>query len=326
MPRLSAVAALVAACFATSTSHAAPWAPASKKARQLLNAGSASAERGDFNEGARLALASFALEPSTGAHWIAGQAYAWAGDWRHALERFDLALADPDLPRDKRKKIEPRRQLARAFVDADDLRTAGRWSDARAAYTAILASETPDDTDRARASEALALVEREQATADERARAAATEEAQTTAAAAEARERAAPPVNGGPVRAVDAAQETSSTAPPPPAEQPSRWHDTTAIVLAGVGAVGVGVGIWLYARGQDLDAQARREPDEGARISLTDRAANARTGAAIAAAAGGALLVAGAVKWAIPADAPRPTLATVAPTSGGAVVVVGGWF
>lgn len=302
-------AATIAVCLMAPTSHAAPWEPKKKAARTILNAAADAAEAGDFARSAALSLQSLDLEPSIFAVWNAGQAFMDAGEWSRALEQYDRALADADIPRKQRPRIEARRSLARAFVDAGADADAARWDNARAAYLAILDRDDLSSLDRQHAGTALEELAQRRTTAEDAA-------------------KPSPP----PTPSSTAGASSPSTPPAPtpidvrtPA-RPSRWSDTSALAILGTGAIGVGVGAWLTVHAQDLDDQADAPETPEPRTALHDRADRYRTGATIAFAAGGALVVVGAIKLAISPDAPRPTLATLRPTTGGALVVLGGRF
>lgn len=307
------VAAVVVVGALTSTVHAAPWAPKKKAARDLINAAADAGGAGDFARSAALSLDSLTVEPSIIARWNAGEAFAAAGEWPRALEQYDRALADRDLPRKRRPAIEARRSLARAFVDAGAAVDAQRWDEARAAYLAILDRDDLFPNDRQHAGAAL-------------------EQLAQRRAAAEASTRPAPTPVGSTV-----ASSSPTDTPPMPAPEPapidvraparpSRWSDTSALAILGTGAIGVGAGLWLRSHAQDLDDQADAPETPEPRAPFHDRADRFRTGATVALAAGGALVLVGAIKLAIPPDAPRPMVATLQPTTGGALVVVGGRF
>ncbi len=301
--RLTLAAGLVAVL--ATASQAAPWAPRSKAARDALNAAADAADRGDFTAAATLSLESLDHEPTIAAHWNAGQAYAAAGDWPRALAQYQAALADRDIPAKQRARVEPRRRLAQAFVDADAARAATRWDDARAAYLAILAGDGLDVRDREHASTALERVARERAAA----------------------EAAPAPLDFVPT---PAPAPVASSPPPPEPERPppataSRWNDTAALVLTGVGLVGLAAGSGMIWHAGALDDQAATEPDQAAQVDLRDRSDTWQLGGTITLAAGGAVLVGGLIKLAIAPDAPRAPLA-VAPTANGAMLVFGGGF
>lgn len=310
------VGAALAAAAPTQT-HAAPWKPKAQDARALLGQGVDAAEAGDFAQAAALSVRSFDASPSLLALWNAGQAYMVTGEHARALDLYDHALADRDLPRERRPQLEDRRSLARAFVDAHAAATAQRWDDARAAYLAILDRDGLLAPDRQHAGAALAQLA-EQRAAAERAAADAT---------------TPPPAPPGPdassTAPAPAAATPTTSAPPPPPEltRGSRWDDSAALVIAGVGVVALGVGVGLYVHAGQLEdhARAAATPDED-RGDLLDRADSERTAAPIVLGLGAAIAVAGVVKFAIPPDASRTTLATIAPTSGGAIVVFGGRF
>lgn len=310
--------AAVVAVTVSASAYAAPWEPKRQPARTLLGQAADAAEAGDYARSAALSLQSLDLEPSIFAVWNAGQAFMDAGEWSRALEQYDRALADADLPRKQRPRIEARRNLARAFVGARADADAARWDSARAAYLSILDRDDLSSLDRQHAGTAL-------------------EELAQRRASAEAAEAAAKPAPPAPIATNPTAGASSPSTPAPASAptpidmrtsaRPARWSDTSALAILGAGAIGVGVGAWLTVRAQDLDDQADAlETPEPDRSGLRDRATSSRTGAAIAFASGGALVLVGAIKLAIPPDAPRPTLATLQPTTGGALVVVGGRF
>jgi len=310
----TALVVVVVVVVAAQTAHAAPWEPKKKPARALLGQAADAAEAGDYARSAALSLQSLDLEPSIFAVWNAGQAFMDAGEWSRALEQYDRALADGDLPRKKRPRVEARRSLARAFVDAGAAADAARWDDARAAYLAILDRDDLSPLDRQHTGTAI-------------------EQLAQRRAAAEAAAKPAPPPPPPTTTATNstAGPSPSSTPAPTPIDvrtpaRPSRWSDTSALVILGTGAIGVGVGAWLTIHAQDLDHQADAPGTPEPRSALHDRADRYRTGATIALAAGGALVIVGAIKLAIPADAPRPTVATLQPTTNGALVVVGERF
>lgn len=292
-----------------ATADAAPWAPKKKAARDMLKAAADAAEAEDFARSAALSLQSLTIEPSIFARWNAGKAFHDAGEWVRAIEQYELALADADLPRKQRPRIEARRSLARAFVEADSAAGAERWDDARAAYLAILDRDDLSALDRKHAGTALEQLAQRRAAAE--------------AAAKAARE---PTPNESTAVPSSPAMLTPSTTPVD-VTRSSRWSDTSALAILGTGAIGVGLGGWFVVRAQDFDDQATApetpEPDRG---GLRDRADRSRTSAAIAFAAGGALVLAGAIKFAVPPDALQPPHATLQPTAGGALVVVGGRF
>ncbi len=317
-PACACVATIIAIAAVATQAEAAPWAPKKKAARDMINAAADAADAGDFLRSAALSLDSLAIDPSIIAVWNAGQAFIAAGEWTRAIELYDRALADRDLPKKRRPDIEARRALARAFLDASTAADAQRWDEARAAYLAILDRDDLLPQDKQNAGTAIDQLAQRRA-------------------AAEAAARPAPPTSPtaptSPTSTPTTAAPTTVGAPAPtpidvrtPA-RPSRWSDTSALAILGTGAIGVGVGGWLLVRAQDLDDQAdapsTAEPD---RAPLRDRASTSRTGATIALAAGGALVIVGAIKLAIPPDVPRPTVATLQPTAGGALVVVGGRF
>lgn len=306
--------AVLLVLVAAQTAHAAPWKPKKQAARDMLNAAADTAEAGDFERAATLALQSLTVEPSIFAYWSAGQALMAGGAWARAIEQYDRALADIALPRKERTRIEARRSLARAFLDAATATEARRWDEARAVYLSILDRDNILPADRTNAGAALEQLAERRAAAEAK-----------PAGAESATEMPAAPISSP--LPTSSPPPTNSPATPTDVRAPSRWSDTSALALLGTGAIGVGAGFWLRSHAQDLDdhanAQTTAEPD---RAPLRDRAGRYRTGATVAFAAGGALVVVGLIKLAIPPDAPRPTLATLQPTTGGALVVVGGRF
>lgn len=313
---LAAVTTAATLASAT-TAHAAPWKSKDRQASALLGQAVDAADAGDFQGAAALSLRSFEASPSLLALWNAGQASMAIGDHARALDLYDRALADPDLPRDRRPPLEDRRSLARAFLDAKAATAADRWDDARTAYVAILDRDGLLAPDRQHAGEAMAKL--------------AEQRAATERAAVDATKPPAPPPPD---------PATSSTAPPPeptPAAPPprvdlvrgSRWDDSAALVIAGIGVVAIGVGVGLYIHAGQLEgrAGAAGTPDED-RADLRDRADTEHTAAPVLVGLGAAVAIAGVVKFAIPPDAQPAALAatTIAPTSGGAIVVFGGRF
>lgn len=317
MPVGRLVAAALAVGVAIAPAHAAPWKPRKKAARDMLNAAADADQAGNFDRAAALALQSLTVEPSIFAYWSAGQAFMDAGDFARALEQYDQALDDADLPRKERPRIEARRALARAFLDGTAAADAQRWDDARAVYVTILDRHDLYTMDRQHAGAAL-------------------EQLALRRAAAEAAAKPPPPPAGDSTARTTTARATtpaptSSTPPPAPIDvrtpaRQSRWSDTSALAILGTGAIGVGAGFWLRSHAQDLDDQGDAPDTPEPRGQYHDRANRFRTGATVALAAGGAFVVVGLIKLAIPPDAPRPTLATLHPTTGGAVVVLGGRF
>jgi tetratricopeptide (TPR) repeat protein len=314
---LAATIAATTIATAATPSHAAPWKPKAREALALLNEAIDAAEADDWARAAALSLESYNVAPSLLALWNAGQAQMAIGDHARAADLYDRALGDRDLPRDRRPQLEERRDLARAFLRAEEAATAARWDDARAAYLAILERDGLLPPDRQHAGEALAQLAEQRAAA---ARAAAAAKSPTEPDPGPSPSSTAPPP-GPPVSVrVDQAE------PAPVAARGPRWDDTAALVIGGVGVAAVGVGVGLYVHAGQLEDRARAvgTADED-RAGLLSRADGERTAAPIVLGLGAAVLVAGVVKFAIPPDAHRATVAT-APTSGGAVVVFGGRF
>ncbi len=296
--------------------YAAPWKPKDKHAKALLGEAVDAAEAGDFTHAAALSLRSFQVAPSLLALWNAGQASMAIGDHARALALYDQALADADLPRDRRPQLEERRGLARAFLDAAAAAAAAQWDDAHAAYLAILDRDSLLPPDKQHAGEALAQLAAQRAAAER----AAADAAKPPPPAEPALSSTAPPAAPAPV-----------PVEPPRVERArgSRWDDSAALVIAGVGVIAVGVGVGLYLHAGQLEdrGNAATTPD-GERVDLLDRADSERTAAPIVLGLGAAIVVAGVVKFALPPDAPAALAATaIAPArSGGAVLVIGGRF
>lgn len=315
---LAAVTTAATLASAT-TAAAAPWKSKDKRAAALLGQAVDAAEAGDFTTAAALSLRSFEAAPSLLALWNAGQAHMAIGAYTRALDLYDRALADADLPRDRRPQLEDRRSLARAFLDAEAATAAGRWDDARAAYLGILDRDGLLAPDRQHAGEAMAKLAEQRAAAER--------------AAADAAKPAPPPPQPDPATSSTAAppEPTPTAAPPLRVDlvRGSRWDDSAALVIAGVGVVAIGVGVGLYIHAGQLEdrADAASTPDED-RADLRDRADTEHTAAPILMGLGAAVAIAGVVKFAIPPDAQPAALAstTIAPARGGVVVVFGGRF
>lgn len=314
-PRVFLGVLLSAAALSSATAQAAPWKTKNKQAAALLGQGVDAAEAGNFDQAAALSLRSFEVAPSLLALWNAAQARMVIGEYAGALDLYDRALADVDLPRDRRSQLEDRRSLARAFLDAEAATAAGRWDDARVAYLGILDRDGLLAPDRQHAGEAMATLAEQRAAAER-------------AAAEAAKPPPAPQPDPG----------ASSTAPgptPTPIDtaprivRGSRWDDSAALVIAGVGVVAIGAGVGLYIHAGNLEdrANATTTPD-GDRADLRDRADTEHTAAPILLGMGTAVAIAGVVKFAIPPNAAPAVLSstTLAPTRGGAVVVFGGRF
>lgn len=109
--------------------------------------------------------------------------------------------------------------------------------------------------------------------------------------------------------------------PQPPPSSPAWWKDPVGGGLVGVGVVGLGVGGYFLVSARSLDADKTTAPNYGEFQRLEDKAASRGTIGVIAAAGGGALLVAGIVWYATRGGGERPTQITgwVTPDGGGLV-------
>lgn len=301
---------------AASTAHAAPWEPKGKPARALLDEGRGAFKAGDYARAADLFFRSSEAEANLNAQWNAAQALAAAGEWKRAADLLDQLVKDRTLPRKRRAEIEKRHRVAVVFVAADFAAAAQRWDDASDVLRKLLADPAIGDRDRASASAAIEAVAQARAQAEaaaaeaERAREAEAERARREAEAE--REPAAVMRQPDPV-----------ASPAPPTERPSRVGDIVAWSLLGVGTVGAGIGAGLLWNAGELEDDANNETNQQRVIELRDRADSRRTAGLVALGVGGAVLIAGAIKLAIPPDAPQPA---VQRTAGGAVVLVGGVF
>ena len=301
---MRAVSVLVVV-LCTSSALAAPWEPKGSDARRLLDEGRAAFKAGDFAEAAALFLRADGAESNLNAQWNAAQSYAAAGDWKAAGQLYDQLLADRTLPKDRRTEVERRQFIAARFVTAEYARDAQKWEDAREQYVALLNDPSIGQRDRVTASIKLEELAKARAAAE----------------AAAARQPEPPPdVEPGP---------SPPVVPPlvmPPPRAPSRWADTTALVLTGAGLVSLGVGVGLALNARSLDDDASRALDQVEVRDLRDRAATRRTLGYVALGVGAAATVAGVVKFVLVPSPRSPTTARLAPVAGGGIVVVGGSF
>ena len=143
----------------SSAATAAPWEPASRKAKEQLAAAAVLFGAGEFAAAAAGYEAANRIAPSNKAVWNAAQSHGAAGDWPRALALLDQLLADPELPREHLARVSARRKLAAAFVAAARLSTEARFEEARTAYEAIAADTSVGPMDRAQASKALEALE-----------------------------------------------------------------------------------------------------------------------------------------------------------------------
>jgi len=294
----------------------APWEPKAKPARELMKQGRAAFADGRYADAAALFLQSADTESTNNARWNAGQAMAAAGDWRGALDLFDTLAKDKTVPKERRNAVQERRRVAAVFVAADYAAEAHRWDDAAAVLQKLIDDPALGDRDRASATAALGAVAPKRAAVEAEAARARDEAAARDAAST--REPSSPLVTNQPTE--QRPREPSRVA------VPSRMSDTVALGLLGAGIVGVGIGAGLVWNASQLDDDASAEGDQSRRLELSDRADGRRTAGKIALGLGGALVIGGAIKLAIPPDAPRATVATIRRVNGGAMVVLGGSF
>jgi len=296
-------AAFIALILQSTVAAAAPWEPKGADARRLLDEGRAAFKAGAYAQAAELFLQADGAEENLNAQWNAAQSHAAAGDWKSAGQLYDQLLADRTLPKERRQEVQGRQLVAARFIAAEYAGDAQKWDDARAQYVALLNDQTIGPRDRTTASMKLEALARARA------------EAETAT-----RPPDQPDLEPGPP-----APEVPSLVMPPP-RAPSRWEDTSALVLTGAGlvALGVGVGFTVNANGLDDDANASTDQREVA--NLRDRADTRRTIGYVALGVGAAVTIAGVVKFVlVPSPRIRAT-ATLAPTAGGATVMVGGFW
>jgi hypothetical protein len=308
--------ALIVATMSVARSNAAPWKPKAARAVDLIRAGQDAYDAGEYVRAAGLFLQSWDVETAHLARWNAGQSFAAAGDWRRALYLFERLLDDQTLPAKERPNVEARRQVATAFLAAQDAARGGELDEARAAYLEILADKDLNSRDRKHASDALdALAQTRAAPAPMP----ASEPSSAPSAPVTAAATVMPPVSA-PVSPSPLLVPRDSLA------ATSRWSDTTAWVLLGGGvAVGaLGVSLAWHAGSLENEAKAGETPEPD-RPGLLDRAAGERSASRVAYVAGAALLVGGAIKLAVPPSSPQ-VMASVVPAREGGLVVLSGRF
>lgn len=288
-----------------SAAMAAPWEPKTTKARTYLDEGRKAFAAGDFRRAGALFGQSYDTEANLNAQWNAAQSFAAAGDWKRAGTLYEALLGDSALPADRRAKAERRRALAVRFLAAQAAQDRGEWDAARAILDGIVKDAEVTDLDRASAHAKLAAI-------------------------ATAQTEAGPAVTPLPPPVHDEPKATSDVAPhpaPPRLVQPSRSADRLALGLIGAGALGMGVGTWLVLRANGLDDDGNAATNDGDAQRLHDRATTSRTIGGIALGVGGAVLIAGVIKYIIP-PSPRllgdASLTSVTPIDGGAIVTIGG--
>jgi tetratricopeptide (TPR) repeat protein len=291
----------------SGTATAAPWKPTTPGARDLMKRGKAAYERGEHLAAASMFVDAWKQERALLAAFNAAQSYRLAGEYKRAIEFYDLILADSAITKTEREDVQRRRQIAEWFLLAEVNAAAGKREDARDYYRRLLDVRDLSPSDREKVVDAI----------EDLARAAAEP--------APSPDPTPPPVTSP----SSASSPPASLAPddaPPSAARPSRWSDTVALGLTGAGLVGVGVGLGYVVHASDLDDQAAGELIQVRKQALLADADHAQTIGLVALGTGGAFLLAGAIKLAIPPDAPQPSLATLQPLHGGALVIVGGSF
>ena len=279
---------------------AAPWEPKDATARSKLDEGRAAFKAEEYRKAGVLFTLSDEAEPNLNARWNAAQAFAAAGDWKRASALYDSLVADADLPKDRRPAIEQRRHLAARFVAADFAQAAEKWDDAREILMKLANDAAVGEKDRATAIAKL------DALAQARAEAERAPIVEPTA--------------------------TDSKQPPPPQpvgavamHRPARTQDRVSLALIGVGVVGVGVGAGFLWNAGQLDDDANSEPNDQRARDLHDRADTRRTLGQVVAGVGAVALVAGVVKFAIPAAArPAASVASFRVVEGGGMLVLSG--
>lgn len=271
-----------------ASAQAAPWRPSTPAARKLMDEGKAAYERGDHAAAAALFEHAWKNEQALLAAFNAAQSYRLAGEYKRAIAFYDLILADSTLTTTEREDVQRRRQITEWWMLAETATTAGRNADARDYYRRLLEVRelSPVDRDKTlHAIEALARAEH-------------------------------PP----------AASSPSFPAPQQPTDTTkSRWSDIVAVSLVGSGVLGVGVGAAFLVHSTRLDDQATREMIQTRKQDLANRSNTAQTIGLVGLAVGGALLVGGAIKLAIPPDRTRPVI-VMAPVRDGALFLVRGAF
>lgn len=289
-----------------SVASAAPWEPKTPKARTYLDEGRKAFAAGDFRRAGALFGQSYDTEANLNAQWNAAQSFAAAGEWKRAGALYEALLGDPALPADRRAKAERRRALAVRFLAAQAAQDRREWDASRTILDGIIKDAELTDLDRASAHAKLAAL--------------ATAQAEVGPADAPQ----PPPTNDEPKAPTDVEQRPTQ---PPRLVQPSRSGDRLALGLIGVGVLGAGVGGWLVLRANGLDDDGNAATNDGDAQRLHDRATTSRTFGAVALGVGGAVLIAGVIKYIIP---PSPhllgdaALTTVTPIDGGAMVTIGG--
>jgi tetratricopeptide (TPR) repeat protein len=128
----------------------------------------------------------------------------------------------------------------------------------------------------------------------------------------------AEPTAGASVATSATAQSPTSTptAISTTSPQVSRWSDGIAWGLGIGGLVSAGVGVGFFVNASSLDDQANRETNFEVRDQLRARASSRRTIGTVTAAAGGVLLVAAVVKFALVPSGPTTSALQLTPGPG----------
>lgn len=308
--RKVALAAVLSSIVASSA-HAAPWEPKTKPARVLMGQGADAFDAADYGLAASLFLKAWEAEPAHLARYNAAQSYAAAGDWKRALDLLNRLLEDKTLVGGKRADVEKRRELVAAFVGAGEAQDGQRWEEARATYVRLLDDDSLGDRDRKHAVAALDELARRRAEAETKAK--APPEPQPQTATPEVDE---PDPSATGVSSLPQGRDSGS--------RPSRFSDTSALIITGAGVAVVALGAGLYLHGGRLEDDAT-DSDEARRAEMLDRAATERSLGTVALGLGGACVVAGLVKLAIPPSTSDAAL-VLWPTRSGAIVSIGGRF
>lgn len=286
------IGALVAVLSVTSVASAAPWKPATREARKLMDEGKAAYERGDHAAAAELFERAWKKEQALLAAFNAAQSYRLAGEYKRAIAFYDLILNDSTLTATEREDVQRRRQITEWWLLAETAANEGRRADARDYYKRLLDVKELSPLDRDKALHAIEeLARMEQA--------------------------AAPPAAAPSISVAERPTVVDST--------PSRLSDLVALGLLGGGVVGVGVGTAFLVHSGRLDEQASSEMIQSRKQDLADRANTAQTVGLISLVVGGGFLVGGAIKLAVPPDA-RQTTVTMAPRHDGVVFSISGSF
>jgi tetratricopeptide (TPR) repeat protein len=231
-----------------------------------------------------------------------------------------LLLATPPKLRAEPVTAEQHREAGYAHVER------GAWDDAVRAYEAAYALDQDPvslyaigrvHVRRGDCAAAIAAFRRFLATEPpKKARASAESEVATCEATLAAATPEPPPV----------VEPPPPPPPPPPAPPRAFYRDPLGSALVGGGAVAAGLGLYFYVRARGAQCD---DPCTGSYQDYRESVARAetwRTGAAVAGSVGGALIVAGAIRWVTARDRPAAVDVAIAPRAGGAAVVLGGRY